>query len=86
MKLKNIQSIDQKIKELEEKKNALLKSQSEKLLKSLPKIFGNDFSPELVLTILDESWHSANKNQKEAWLEKAQTFRSKKSEKAKASR
>lgn len=74
----NIQSIDAKIKQLEKKKIDLLKSQAEKLLKAAAKTLGDQFSPELTLTILQDSWDQASSKQKEEWQQKAGSFRSKK--------
>jgi hypothetical protein len=71
--------LQHRISQLEEKKKTLLKSQSEKLLKEATKILGNTFSPELVLTVLSETWTTADAKTKEAWLKKATTFRQPKS-------
>ncbi len=71
--------LQHRISQLEEKKKTLLKSQSEKLLKESTKILGKVFSPELVLTILSETWITADEKTKEAWLKKATTFRQPKS-------
>lgn len=74
----SIEQLDEKIAKLQKQKEILQKKVSMNLLKDLSSILGEEFSPELVLSIVKDSWSSANDKTKEAWQDKASTFRKKK--------
>lgn len=72
--MNKVSELDEKIAKLQKQKESLQKKVSMSLLKGLSSILREDFSPELVLSIVSESWSSANEKTKEAWQEKASTF------------
>ena len=70
----SLDTINQKIKDLEQKKQDLERRDSEKLYKSIQSILGKEFSSALVTHIISESWKVASSDQKDRWLKAAQSF------------
>lgn len=75
-KRNDIKQLDQKIQELTHQKNELLRKQADIVFKKAQSILGDNFSPELALTILNDTWQKADNKQKEYWQSTALTFRS----------
>ncbi len=71
----DISKIDQRIAKLKLKKEKLKTEQALLLLKESQIILGDDFSFELVLSILSHSWTSVSQKQKEKWKETVHSFR-----------
>jgi len=67
--------IDHRIERLKQKKKQLEKTQALGLYKKLHQIMKEEFSPELAMAILTEVWSKATTEQKEVWLNKAESFR-----------
>ena len=67
--MSSIEQLDEKIAKLQKQKETLQQKVSINLLKDLSSILGEEFSPELVLSIVSESWSSADEKTKEAWQE-----------------
>jgi hypothetical protein len=82
-KRKDIKLLEEKIQELTQQKNELLRKQADILFKKTQTILGDIFSPELALTILSEAWQRADNNQKEFWQSSALTFRPSRNAKSK---
>lgn len=76
--MNKISELDEKIAKLQKRKEKLQKKVSMSLLKDLSSILGEDFSPKLVLSIVSNSWNTADKKTKEDWQDKASTFQCKK--------
>lgn len=71
----DISKIDQRIAKLKLKKEKLKTEQALLLLKESQIILGDDFSFDLVLSILTQSWTSSSPKQKEEWKESIHSFR-----------
>ena len=67
--------IDQKIQRLKEKRERLHIQQALSFTKEATQILKGDFSPELVLTILEKTWIISSDTQKEEWHKHADSFR-----------
>ena len=79
----SLQAIDSKIAELKEKKKDLEKRQAQHLIKYLSTEIGDNFTPQLAACIVQDSWQSSPKDQKEKWLQAATIFQFTKPRKAK---
>ncbi len=69
-----VTSIENKIHELKQKKERIKTQQSLLLMKEAQKILKDEFSPEMALTILKDSWATASKTQKAEWATRATSF------------
>ncbi len=74
----SLETINQRIKELEAKKKDLEIRDSKTLYKSTKTILGDSFSSNLVIHIISESWKAASTDQKDRWLKAANSFHKKK--------
>ncbi len=75
----SLDTINQKILDLESKKQDLELRDSKKLYKSTKTILGERFSSALVTHIISESWKAASPDQKDRWLKATQKFQKPKS-------
>lgn len=66
--------IDQKILNLKQKKEKLQTQQATLFLKEAQKIIGAEFSIELALGILSQSWSGSSDKQKEEWNKSSRMF------------
>jgi hypothetical protein len=80
--MNSLSIIDYKIQELKRKKQVALQKMAGAFLKQANKTLGQDFSPELALTILHETWTKASIQQKQEWAQRAQKFQQSKSSKS----
>jgi hypothetical protein len=69
-----VTSIENKIYELKQKKERIQTQQSLLLMKEVQKILKDEFSPEMALIILKDSWATASKTQKAEWRTRAVLF------------
>lgn len=69
-----VTSIENKIHGLKQKKERIKAQQFLLLTKEAQKILKDEFSPEMALTILKESWTTASKTQKAEWTTRAGLF------------
>ena len=72
--MNRFQHIDDKILKLKKLKGALEVRAGRELYRKAQGILGEDFTPQIVLILLAETWQSASPKQKETWQEKARTF------------
>ena len=73
----NIKKIEAKIFSLEKKRKEVVGKISKSLLDESKKILGDDFSPELVLGILESEWKNSGDLKKKEWLKESEKFRKK---------
>lgn len=66
--------LDEKILQLKRKKEKVHAQQALSFMKETQKIFKEEFSAGLALTVLTESWGSAPETKKESWKKRSQTF------------
>jgi hypothetical protein len=66
--------LDEKIHLLKRKREKVQAQQALSFMKETQKIFKEEFSAGLALTILTESWGSAPETKKESWKKRSQTF------------
>ena len=69
-----VTSIENKIHELKQKKERIQTQQSLLLMKEVQKILKDEFSLEMTLIILKESWTNASKTQKAEWAARSGSF------------
>ena len=69
-----VTSIENKIRELKQKKERIQTQKSLLLMKEAQKILKDEFSLETTLTILKDSWATASKTQKAEWATRAGLF------------
>lgn len=69
-----VTSIENKIHELKQKKERIQTQQALLLMKEAQKILKDEFSPEMTLIILKDSWTNASKTQKAEWTTRAELF------------
>ncbi len=81
--MRNITSIDERIAKLKKQKETLTQRVSLSLYTELSKKLGKDFAPELVLSIISDTWETSNEETKEGWKKSASSFQSRKRKKAK---
>ncbi len=74
----SLETINQRIKELEAKKTDLEIRDSKKLYKNAQTTLGTHFSTSLANHIISDCWKSASKDQKDRWLKAANSFHKKK--------
>lgn len=70
-----VMRIDEKIQQLKKKKEKIQTQQALLFVKEAQKIFKEEFSPDMALTILATTWSKASKTQKEEWQKQAYSFR-----------
>jgi len=75
--MKSITTLEEKIEKLTKQKEALTRKISLSLYNDLNKRLGEDFSPELVLSIISDTWEKADDKTKEGWINSAKTFQNK---------
>ena len=66
--------LDEKIHQLRKKREKVHAQQALSFMKETQKIFKEEFSAGLALTVLTESWGSAPETKKENWKKRSQTF------------
>ncbi|MDI9634457.1 hypothetical protein QM565_01440 [Geitlerinema splendidum] len=66
--------LDEKILHLKKKREKAQAQQALSFMKETQKIFKEEFSAGLALTVLTESWGSAPETKKESWKKRSQTF------------
>ncbi|MBY0273667.1 MAG: hypothetical protein K2X02_09750 [Alphaproteobacteria bacterium] len=71
----DISKIEDKINLLRQKRERIKTQKAMLLLKEAQGILSDNFSYELVLSILKNSWGSASEKQKEEWIKSAKQFR-----------
>lgn len=71
----DLSKIEDKISLLRQKKEKIKTQKAMLLLKEVQEILSDNFSYELVLSILKNSWSSASEKQKEEWVKSAKQFR-----------
>jgi hypothetical protein len=69
-----LQQIDDKIIRLKKLKGDIEIRLGRELYRKIHAILGEDFSPQLVLAIMSETWKSATLKQKETWRSQADSF------------
>ncbi len=67
--------LDSKIQFLQKQKEKIRTHQALSFMKEAQKILIEDFTPEIALSILNDSWAAASKSQKEEWKKKGYSFR-----------
>jgi hypothetical protein len=70
-----ISKIEQRIIQLKQKKEKMQTHLSVLLFKEAKIILGDNFSTELVLNVLSNSWNTSSSKQKEEWVNSAHLFR-----------
>lgn len=68
-------TIDKKLQTLKEKREQLVTQEALTLLKETKRIFKEEASAGLALTVLRESWSSASETQKQNWRKRGHSFR-----------
>ena len=74
MQTKDIQTIEEQIAKLQQRRDALKQKSDQAFLKKLYDICGDAFSPELILGIVSVELEKATSSQKEAWMNAGITF------------
>ena len=68
-------SLDKKIQKLKQQKEKIETKLALSFLKETERICGREFSPALVLTVLDQVWTLSSEIQKQEWKKCGDTFR-----------
>ncbi len=66
--------IDEKIYQLKKKREKVQTHQALSFMKETQKIFKEEFSPLLALTVMAENWNTAPETKKETWKKRSQIF------------
>ena len=74
MQIKDIQTIEEQIAKLQQRRDALKQKTDQTFLKKLQTLCGEEFSPELILGIVSVELEKATSSQKEAWMNVGRTF------------
>ena len=69
-----LQQIDDKIVRLKKLKEDIEIRLGRELYRKIQAVLGEDFTPQLVLVIMSETWKSATFKQKETWQAQAESF------------
>jgi hypothetical protein len=69
-----LQQIDDKIVRLKKLKGDIEIRLGRELYRKMQVILGEDFTPQLALAIMSETWKSATLKQKETWQAQADSF------------
>jgi hypothetical protein len=72
--MNRLNAIDDKIAHLKTLKEDLEMHAGRLLYRKINAILGENFTPQLALVILRETWKNASLETKESWQEKANTF------------
>ena len=67
--------LDMKIQKLKQKKEKIQTQLALSFLKETKRICGHEFSPALVLTVLDQVWTLSSEIQKQEWKKCGHSFR-----------
>lgn len=67
--------LDSKIQLLQKQKDKIRTHQALSFMKEAQKILIEDFTPEIALSVLKDSWAAASKSQKEEWKMMGYSFR-----------
>lgn len=70
----SLDTLDQKIQSLLQKKKDLEQKQAQTLLKTLRPLMGEKLTPALAAIIIKETWSSSSKETKDRWLKATSTF------------
>lgn len=70
----SVKAFDDKIQELKLKKKEFETKQATLLFKNAHKSLEDQFTPQLAAIIIQQSWASASKDQKEKWQKAAEKF------------
>ncbi|OJX14248.1 MAG: hypothetical protein BGO77_02180 [Caedibacter sp. 37-49] len=73
--MNNVDLIKKKIELLEQKKSEMETKEALTLYRKFHKILGEEYSPELVVGLVSHTWENKSSKLKEAWLQKATSFR-----------
>lgn len=68
-------TIDEQINRLKKKKERVQTQQAIAFMREAQKIFQTDFSPDVALSILSETWGTATEKQQAEWKKRVTTFR-----------
>jgi ABC-type transporter MlaC component len=68
-------TIDEQINRLKKKKERVQTQQAITFMREAQKIFQTDFSPDIALSILSETWRTASEKQQAEWKKRARDFR-----------
>jgi hypothetical protein len=68
-------TIDEQINGLKKKKERAQTQQAITFMREAQKIFQTDFSPDIALSILSETWGTASEKQQVEWKKRAHDFR-----------
>ena len=68
-------TIDEQINRLKKKKERVQTQQAIVFMRETQKIFQTDFSPDVALSILSETWKTATEKQQMEWKKRARDFR-----------
>ena len=69
-------TIDEQINRLKKKKERVQTQQAIVFMREAQKIFQTDFSPDVALSILSETWGTASEKQQAEWKKRSCDFRS----------
>lgn len=72
--MNKIKDIEDKIEQLKKLKLDVETKLARELYKKIETMLGNDFSYQLAITLIDETWNNASEEQKGVWLRKANSF------------
>lgn len=72
--MKKIDNLSKKLIDLQAEQLKLQQKLSASLYEEAQKILGNDFSPSLALTLIQQGWNESEKT-KEDWLKLSSSFR-----------
>ena len=67
--------IDEQIQRLKQKRDRVQTHQAVTFMRGAQKIFLNDFTPDLALSMLSDSWSTASPTQKKEWQKRGVCFR-----------
>lgn len=76
IRMNNLNFIKKKIELLEHKKSEIEAKEALTLYRKFHKILGEEYSPDLVVGLVSHTWENKSSKLKEAWLQKATSFRS----------
>lgn len=68
-------TIDEQINRLKKKKERVQTQQAITFMREAQKIFQTDFSPDVALSILSETWRTTTEKQQAEWKKRACDFR-----------
>ncbi|WP_010304298.1 hypothetical protein [Candidatus Odyssella thessalonicensis] len=71
--MKKIDNLSKKLQELQAEQQKLQSKIAENFYQETQKILGDDFSPSLALTLIQQGWNHSGKS-KEDWLKLSTTF------------